>query len=585
MLNCDENKLSPRDEDVNKRTSSLPRSLGRRKYNAVDKFRSATLPRKKPDDKKRNSGAPAWYKEMYREINKSMEGQSNLSRLLSADAKKGAFRRYDGATSTMSLSPRETRRQRPKSVHVDHFPLDDLAVQDRLVSKDDLKVESSGIGLNHEKRRQRHSVHSAWYHEFQRGGEIPTSGLAADPNQGSLDPLHLRRSRSSDNVLSTTIEGLPYQTTNRRSIDDMLESSAKFEYSNPPDFLELRKQAEVDGALREDREREMKMVHDEKLKWLKNEEDLNIKREVPMKKAEEEKKIESKLIGQKHFSENRGSFDEGSLEAMEKEKDKLGFKPINSQEMKGIALYSFNSQSKLEISFRKGQLLHIIRQIDENWYEGGVDGRFGIFPVNYIEVCKKDEAELEQFPERVEIEEGFATAKYTFIADNSKELSFKKNEEIVLLRQLDENWYEGEISSRIGIVPKNYLEVVKEPRVICNVYQRFEDTVSEGGSQSVKDYHTQSSSNSSQNSKNFTTPEVDNFDAAAIDAIEQNHKFHKGEKYKSLFSYHPMNADEIELMENDIVYVLEQCDDGWFVGVCERTGKFGTFPGNYVIPF
>ena len=142
-------------------------------------------------------------------------------------------------------------------------------------------------------------------------------------------------------------KGLPYQTTNRRSIDDMLESSAKFEYSNPPDFLELRKQAEVDGALREDREREMKMVHDEKLKWLKNEEDLNLKREVPMKKAEEEKKIESKLIGQKHFSENRGSFDEGSLEAMEKEKDKLGFKPINSQEMKGIALYSFNSQSKL----------------------------------------------------------------------------------------------------------------------------------------------------------------------------------------------------------------------------------------------
>ena len=39
-----------------------------------------------------------------------------------------------------------------------------------------------------------------------------------------------------------------------------------------------------------------------------------------------------------------------------------------------------------EISFRKGQLLHIIRQIDENWYEGGVDGRIGIFPVNYIEV-------------------------------------------------------------------------------------------------------------------------------------------------------------------------------------------------------
>ena len=128
----------------------------------------------------------------------------------------------------------------------------------------------------------------------------------------------------------------------------MLKSSAKFEYSNPPDFLELRKQAEADGALRDDREREMKMVRDEKLKWLKNEEDLNVKREAAKIKAEEEKKmtqLESKLIEQKHSSENRGSVDKGSLEAMEGEKNKHGLKTVNSQEMKGLALYSFNSQS------------------------------------------------------------------------------------------------------------------------------------------------------------------------------------------------------------------------------------------------
>ncbi|CAM9808440.1 unnamed protein product [Bubo scandiacus] len=32
------------------------------------------------------------------------------------------------------------------------------------------------------------------------------------------------------------------------------------------------------------------------------------------------------------------------------------------------------------------------------------------------------------------------------------------------------------------------------------------------------------------------------------------------------------------------VDVMQQCDDGWFVGVSRRTQKFGTFPGNYVAP-
>jgi hypothetical protein len=52
--------------------------------------------------------------------------------------------------------------------------------------------------------------------------------------------------------------------------------------------------------------------------------------------------------------------------------------------------------------------------------------------------------------------------------------------------------------------------------------------------------------------------------------------------FKALYNYRPQNADELELLEGDTVYVLEKCDDGWFVGTSQRTGCFGTFPGNYV---
>ena len=52
--------------------------------------------------------------------------------------------------------------------------------------------------------------------------------------------------------------------------------------------------------------------------------------------------------------------------------------------------------------------------------------------------------------------------------------------------------------------------------------------------------------------------------------------------FRALYNYKPRNDDEVELHEGDIVYVMEKCDDGWFVGTSQRTGIFGTFPGNYV---
>ena len=51
-----------------------------------------------------------------------------------------------------------------------------------------------------------------------------------------------------------------------------------------------------------------------------------------------------------------------------------------------------------------------------------------------------------------------------------------------------------------------------------------------------------------------------------------------------MYKYNATNEDEIDLLVGDIVHVLEKCDDNWYIGTSERTGSFGTFPGNYVAP-
>ena len=57
-----------------------------------------------------------------------------------------------------------------------------------------------------------------------------------------------------------------------------------------------------------------------------------------------------------------------------------------------------------------------------------------------------------------------------------------------------------------------------------------------------------------------------------------------GRRFRSIYNYRPQNEDELELKDGDVVYVMEKCDDGWYVGTSQRTKEFGTFPGNYVKP-
>ncbi|XP_062435832.1 sorbin and SH3 domain-containing protein 1 isoform X34 [Rhea pennata] len=56
-----------------------------------------------------------------------------------------------------------------------------------------------------------------------------------------------------------------------------------------------------------------------------------------------------------------------------------------------VAKFNFNGDTQVEMSFRKGERITLIRRVDENWYEGKISGtnRQGIFPVTYVDVLKR----------------------------------------------------------------------------------------------------------------------------------------------------------------------------------------------------
>ncbi|XP_046962987.1 repetitive organellar protein-like isoform X3 [Vanessa cardui] len=278
------------------------------------------------------------------------------------------------------------------------------------------------------------------------------------------------------------------------------------------------------------------------------------------------------------------------------------------------ALYTFNGQTARELSFRKGDIINVRKQIDSNWYEGEVHGKIGLFPYNYVELLKGDGL---QTLKKSAVIEGRARAKFDFIAQTNLELPLKKGEVVVLTRRIDHNWWEGRNGNKTGIFPDSYVTILQEPsqskpepHPILNTSKPVASPAAHGllngadkrsmgahrytpqpnspalanappATQPLAGYVTKSSHSLSASDRGYGPPtgagvDLNNTEPLYVDTNAE------AVPYRAMYKYRPQNPDELELNEGDTVYVLEKCDDGWYVGSSQRTGRFGTFPGNYV---
>uniref|UniRef100_A0A2K6QUC9 Sorbin and SH3 domain containing 1 n=1 Tax=Rhinopithecus roxellana TaxID=61622 RepID=A0A2K6QUC9_RHIRO len=327
------------------------------------------------------------------------------------------------------------------------------------------------------------------------------------------------------------------------------------------------------------------------------------------------------------------------------------------------AKFDFKAQTLKELPLQKGDIVYIYKQIDQNWYEGEHHGRVGIFPRTYIELLPPAEkAQPKKLTPVQVLEYGEAIAKFNFNGDTQVEMSFRKGERITLLRQVDENWYEGRIpgTSRQGIFPITYVDVIKRPLVknpVDYMDLPFSASPSRSATASPQPWREESGQyerkaereagqrgpggpeiskksclkpsdvvrclSTEHRLSDLNTPEESRPGKPLGSAFpgseaEQTERHRGGEQagrkaarrggsqqpqaqqrrvtpdrsqtsqdlfsYQALYSYIPQNDDELELRDGDIVDVMEKCDDGWFVGTSRRTRQFGTFPGNYVKP-
>ncbi|NXG95819.1 SH3R3 ligase, partial [Loxia leucoptera] len=275
-------------------------------------------------------------------------------------------------------------------------------------------------------------------------------------------------------------------------------------------------------------------------------------------------------------------------------------KPLPQAPPQGKALYDFEIKDKDQdkdcLTFTKDEILTVIRRVDDNWAEGMLGDKIGIFPILYVELNESAKQLMEMdktcsaaasgcdvplATETVAVAAAaavglapcstLAAAGAAGAAQRQVEgkKNAKKRHSFTALSmthkssQAASNRHSMEISAPVLISSS-------DPRAAAR----------------IGDLTHLSSSAPAQDSSLIGTATVAGPRTSAI--IGDQGTPPKVQLplniYLALYAYKPQKNDELELRKGEMYRVIEKCQDGWFKGTSLRSGMSGVFPGNYVTP-
>lgn len=150
--------------------------------------------------------------------------------------------------------------------------------------------------------------------------------------------------------------------------------------------------------------------------------------------------------------------DAENAKAEARKKQKKSLQPPPGPKAK--ALFTFSGKSEKELSFKKGDVIDLTHSVDQNWLEGKLGDSKGIFPKAYVKVLQVSSEAVEQTAEKPQLLK--AKGRFDFSGQSERELSFKRDDMLLISKKIDSNWYEGFHDERKGIFPIAYVQLIQE---------------------------------------------------------------------------------------------------------------------------
>ncbi|XP_068599819.1 E3 ubiquitin-protein ligase SH3RF1 [Brachionichthys hirsutus] len=300
-------------------------------------------------------------------------------------------------------------------------------------------------------------------------------------------------------------------------------------------------------------------------------------------------------------------------------------KPLPQPPPQCKALYDFELKDKEAdkdcLPFSKDDILTVIRRVDENWAEGMLGDKIGIFPISYVEFnsAARQLIELDKpLDANGDSGEGASSGPQSNgIQRPGEKKNSKKRHSFTSLTMSHK--------PMLAPPPQRHSMEISGPVLISSSNPTAAARIGEisGGlsCSAPSQVHicttglivTPPPSSPVTTATVFTFPSEVSYTSIPVDALPPPpppppqssvdaaaYSLAAGQRpspsisdqsgrqrptvYVAMFPYTPRKEDELELRKGEMFLVLERCQDGWFKGTSMHTGKIGVFPGNYMSP-
>ncbi|CAJ1059947.1 E3 ubiquitin-protein ligase SH3RF1 [Xyrichtys novacula] len=300
-------------------------------------------------------------------------------------------------------------------------------------------------------------------------------------------------------------------------------------------------------------------------------------------------------------------------------------KPLPQPPPQCKALYDFELKDKEAdkdcLPFSKDDILTVIRRVDENWAEGMLGDKIGIFPISYVEFnsAARQLIELDKPSDtNGDSGEGASSGPQSNGAQRAGEKKNSKKRHSFTSLTMSHK-------PMLAPPPQRHSMEISGPVLISSSNPTAAARIGEisGGlsCSAPSQVHicttglivTPPPSSPVTTATVFTFPSETSYTSIPVDALPPPpppppqssadgaaYSLAGGQRpspsisdqsgrqrptvYVAMFPYTPRKEDELELRKGEMFLVLERCQDGWFKGTSMHTGKIGVFPGNYMSP-
>ncbi|XP_064801492.1 CD2-associated protein-like isoform X2 [Oncorhynchus masou masou] len=233
--------------------------------------------------------------------------------------------------------------------------------------------------------------------------------------------------------------------------------------------------------------------------------------------------------------------------------------------MEVLVLMDFEGMMGDEMTVQVGDVVtRVTKPSEEGWLEGELRGKRGIFPANFVkEVPVYLIGDSQREPRSLRKSRMIKQTRkcevaFAYSPLNEDELELVVGETIEILREIEDGWWMGMKSGKVGAFPSNFTkEIFVSPKDVKHNESKTRPKLSD-----------------TMFSKETKLPQ-----RTSVRNKPKNVK----ECCQVMFDYAALTEDELNLKKGDIVTIItkETEDEGWWEG--EMNGRRGFFPDNFVM--